>query len=119
MCSMCASASTMIGSCCSRTEDGAEALLLQFTWPKILRICFKDNGPMASDVVYVMTTDSEHVLAIQLEADGGGDFWRALPQYGVFPPGLHERATCSMDGGLYCWPALVRTATPPPPSPRR
>ena len=101
-----------------RKQGGAEAFRTQFTWPSILRNCFKDYGPMASDVVYVISTDSEHVLAIPLEAEGG-NFWRALPQYGVFPPGLHERASCSMDGSLYCWPPLVRAATPGPSSPRR
>jgi hypothetical protein len=80
----------------------------RFAWTAISRVCFKDNGPMASDVVYVITTDNERTLAIPLEVAGGGEFWRQLRVRGVFPAELHERATLSMDGRLYCWPPLTK-----------
>jgi len=87
--------------------DGSLVMQARFAWTAISRVCFKDNGPMASDVVYVITTDKERTLAIPLEAVGGGEFWRQLRTRGVFPAELHERATLSMDGRLYCWPPLT------------
>jgi len=87
--------------------DGSLLMQARFAWTAISRVCFKDNGPMASDVVYVITTDKERTLAIPLEAVGGGEFWRQLRTRGVFPAELHERATLSMDGRLYCWPPLT------------
>ena len=87
--------------------DGTFVQQARFAWTAISRVCFKDNGPMASDVVYVITTDKERTLAIPLEAVGGGEFWRQLRTRGVFPAELHERATLSMDGRLYCWPPLT------------
>ena len=85
-----------------RAAAGRRELDAQFPWAAIRRVCFKDNGPMASDMVYVIADDRTFV--IPLEADGGGDFWRQLRVRGVVPPGLHEQATLSMDGRFYCWP---------------
>jgi hypothetical protein len=90
-----------------KDADGRFALQARFAWTAISRVCFKDNGPMASDVVYVITTDNERTLAIPLETLGGGEFWRQLRVRGIFPTELHERATLSMDGRLYCWPPLA------------
>jgi hypothetical protein len=91
----------------SRNAGSAQALRVQFAWAAIRRVCFKDNGPMASDVLYVMTADGR-TFAIPLEAVGGGDFWRQLRTREVFPAALHERATLSMDGRFYCWPPAAR-----------
>jgi hypothetical protein len=86
---------------------GRRVLQAQFAWTAIRRVCFKDNGPMASDMVYVIAGD--RTLVIPLEADGGGDFWRQLRVRGVVPPEMHEQATLSMDGRFYCWPPLGRS----------
>jgi hypothetical protein len=93
-----------------RNVSGIQAPRVQFAWTAIRRVCFKDNGPMASDVLYVMTADSDRTFAIPLEAVGGGDFWRQLRTRGVFPAALHEQATLAMDGRFYCWPPAARDA---------
>jgi len=90
-----------------KDADGNSVQQARFAWTALRRVCFKDNGPMASDVVYVITADNERTLAIPLEAIGGGEFWRQLRVRGIFPAEQHERATLSMDGRLYCWPPLT------------
>ena len=94
----------------SRGAGGRQEVRARFAWSAIRRICFKDNGPTASDLLYVFTHDRTKALAIPLEARGGGRFWRQLRERGLFPAELHERATLSMDGGFYCWPPLVQGA---------
>jgi len=91
----------------NRNARGVPVLQVQFAWASIRRVCFKDNGPMASDVLYVVTASGDRTLVIPLEAAGGGEFWRQLRARGLFPPELHERATLSMDGRFYCWPPLA------------
>ncbi len=87
-----------------------------FAWSAVTRVCFKDNGPASSDLLYVFTRDSAQAWLVPLEASGGGDFWRELPARGLFPASLHERATLAMDGRYYCWPPLggFNDEAPPP-----
>jgi hypothetical protein len=77
-----------------------------FAWSTVTRICFKDNGPASSDVLYVFTQCNPRAWRVPLEAAGAGELWRQLPARGLFPPSLHERATLAMDGRCYCWPPL-------------
>lgn len=77
-----------------------------FAWSAVVRVCFKDNGPVAADLIYVFTRDRNRALVLSLEAEGGGEFWRELSRRGLFPPRLHERATLAMDGRYYCWPPM-------------
>jgi hypothetical protein len=71
-------------------------------WNAIRFICFKDNGPGASDLIYLSTGPVE-IFAIPIECDGGRELWRALRDRGAFPALLHDAATMSMGGGIYCW----------------
>ena len=84
--------------------SGEMAQRARFAWSAVIRVCFKDNGPGAADLVYVFTRGRNRALVLSLEAAGGGEFWRELPQRGLFPAALHERATLAMDGRFYCWP---------------
>lgn len=88
----------------ARDATGGLVLRAAFAWASVTRVCFKDNGPLISDHLYVFTRERGSVLVVPLEAEGGGEFWRQLPARGLFPAWLHERATLSMDGRLYCWP---------------
>jgi hypothetical protein len=87
-------------------RSGTPILLASIAWRLVKRVCFKDNGPAASDMIYLFARDPVQVLIVPLEATGGQDFWRHLRVRGLFPARLHERATLSMDGGYYCWPPL-------------
>lgn len=89
-----------------RDASGPLMQRASFAWNAVTRVCFKDNGPAASDLLYVFTRERTQALVVPLEASGGGDFWRQLPGRGLFPASLHERATLSMDGRYYCWPPL-------------
>jgi hypothetical protein len=87
-------------------QDECPAVTTRFAWEHIRRICFKDNGPMASDVIYLFVVGHVQTLTIPLESDGGGLLWRELRARGIFPRTLHEQATLSTDGRLYCWPPV-------------
>jgi hypothetical protein len=87
-----------------RVPGGGRVLRAAFAWGDVSRVCFKDNGPLASDLLFVSTRRSRGAVIVPLEADGGGALWRQLPARGLFPAWLHERATLSMDGGFHCWP---------------
>jgi len=86
--------------------DGHAPVTTRCAWESILRVCFKDNGPMASDLIYLFVAGNTRPLAIPLESDGAGILWRELRARGIFPKTLHERATLSTDGRLYCWPPV-------------
>lgn len=87
-------------------ESGATVLRGTFAWESVTRVCFKDNGPSFTDLLYVFTRERTRALVVPLESEGGGELWRQLPKRGLFPVPLHERATLSMDGRYYCWPPL-------------
>ena len=93
---------------CLWGDNTAEEPILRatFAWESVTRICFKDNGPSFTDLLYVFTRERTQALIVPLETMGGGEFWRQLRARGLFPPRLHERATRSMDGRYYCWPPL-------------
>lgn len=93
-----------------RSPAGERVTRATFAWRSVFRICFKDSGPLTSDLIYVVTREPGSTLVVPLEVDGGGEFWRHLPARGLFPVWLHEQATLSTDGGLYCWPPLARQA---------
>ncbi|HEU4670724.1 MAG TPA: hypothetical protein VFR91_08440 [Dyella sp.] len=84
-----------------------------FGWDAIVRVCFRDEGPYASDGLYIFTTLRPESFVIPTEADGGEAFFVALFERGYFPAEVFRKAVASTDGGLYCWPALPeREATP-------
>jgi len=87
-------------------------LLAAVTWEAVTQICFKDNGPMRSDMIYVCMSDRPGILAIPLEIPGGGVLWRQFRTRGLIPASLHEQATLATDGALYCWPPLEGAAAP-------
>jgi len=91
-----------------RRDFDVVGMQVRFSWESIRRVCFKDNGPFASDLIHVFVAGHAKAITIPLEAEGGGEFWRALRDRKILPGDFHERATLATDGGLYCWPPLVR-----------
>ena len=77
-----------------------------FPWSAIVRVCFKDEGPYASDGLYIFTTLRPESFVIPTEADGGDALFVALFGRGYFPDEVFRQAISSTDGGFYCWPAL-------------
>jgi hypothetical protein len=75
-----------------------------FTWSSITRVCFKDEGPYASDGLYIFTSERAESFVVPTEAHGGDEFFGALAGRGFFPPEVMASAVRSVDGGLYCWP---------------
>ena len=75
-----------------------------FPWSSVTRVCFKDEGPFASDGIYVFTSLRPESFVVPIEANGGDAFFQALVARGLFPEDLAGKAITSTDGGLYCWP---------------
>ena len=75
-----------------------------FPWSSVTRVCFKDEGALASDGIYVFTSLRPESFVVPTEADGGDAFFQALVARGLFPGDPAGKAITSTDGGLYCWP---------------
>ena len=75
-----------------------------FPWESVVRVCFKDEGMMASDGLYVFTSIRPESFVIPTEASGGSEFFDELGRRGLFPGEIMMKAICSTDGGVYCWP---------------
>ena len=58
---------------------------------------------MASDGIYVFTSDRPESYAIPTEAVGGSELWEEILRRGLFDPTLAIKAARSEEG-LYCWP---------------
>jgi len=86
------------------SPPGQKAWEQSFLWASVIRVCFKDEGPYASDVIYVFTSERTESFVVPTEAKGGGDFFGAIASRGLFPPAIMAKAISSTDGGLYCWP---------------
>ncbi len=82
------------------SSDGWEA---QIEWIKILRICFQPADFLASDDIYIFTSEREESYVIPTEADGGLEIWNEIIRRNYFDAALAIKAASSVSG-LYCWP---------------
>lgn len=81
-----------------------------FRWDNIRRVCFKDGGMMASDVIYISLKEPDKVMVIPTMAKGGSQFFGALCESGLFPEQVWRRAVGDTSGGMHCWPPADVTA---------
>jgi hypothetical protein len=75
-----------------------------FRWSNVRRVCFKDGGMLASDVIYISLKNPDTVMAIPTEARGGPEFFGALSERGLFPEAVWRKAVGDTSGGMHCWP---------------
>jgi hypothetical protein len=69
----------------------------------VIRVCFKTEGPLASDGIYVFTSERPESYAILTEASGGTEFWSEILRRGLFDGNLAIQAASSNEG-FFCWP---------------
>lgn len=74
-----------------------------FEWSSIRRVCFKAEGLLASDGIYVFTSQRPESYVIPTEADGGGELWDEILRRGLFDARLAIEVAAATEG-LYCWP---------------
>ena len=82
---------------------GREPWSQSFTWDSVTRVCFKAEDFLASDGIYVFTTQRSESYATPTEARGGADLWSEILRRKLFDADLAIRAACST-GGVFCWP---------------
>ena len=58
---------------------------------------------MASDGIYVFTSERPQSFVIPTEADGGLEVWNELVRRGLFDAELAIKAALAEEG-LFCWP---------------
>lgn len=85
---------------------GREPWEQEFSWSSVERICFKDEGPWASDGIYVFISLRPESYVIPTEASGGTEFLNELITPNFFPAEVAIKAAGSTDGGYYCWPPI-------------
>ena len=82
---------------------GREAWSEEFTWHSITRVCFKAEGYLLSDGIYIFTTQRAESYVVPTEANGGDELWLEIMRRGLFDAELALEAVRS-NAGLYCWP---------------
>lgn len=82
---------------------GKPAWSQQFTWDSVVRICFKAEDLLASDGIYVFTSQRPESYAIPTDATGGAEFWSEILRRKLFDADLAIKAAQSTKG-LFCWP---------------
>ena len=82
---------------------GREPWSQQFAWDSVVRVCFEAEDFLASDGIYVFTTQRPESYAIPTEARGGQELWFEILRRKLFDASLAIKAATST-GGLYCWP---------------
>jgi hypothetical protein len=80
----------------------------EFRWPDITRVCFKDEGVFASDIVFLEVAGHDNPVCILTEARQGPDFMAELFGRGLFPWDVLKKAVSSTNGGMICWPPRDR-----------
>jgi hypothetical protein len=77
-----------------------------FLWSEVTRICFMSEGLLASDAVYVFTSQRPESFVIPIEAKGGMEFWSRVLSLDLFPSDLATKATSLPEGASLCWPPV-------------
>jgi hypothetical protein len=76
----------------------------EFKWSDITRVCFKDEGISASDILFLELRGQKKPATVLTEAAGGPAFVAELVSRGLFPRHMLDKAVGSSTGGMYCWP---------------
>lgn len=77
-----------------------------FRWSEVERVCFKSEGALASDGVYIFATQRSESFVVPTEAKGGTDFWAKILERGLFPADLATKAATLSGGEILCWPGI-------------
>lgn len=77
-----------------------------FRWSDVERVCFKDEGLYASDLILIQQIGRDKPIVVPTEADGATEFLGALTVRGYFPEQLWKDAVGETNGGLHCWPPI-------------
>lgn len=85
------------------SPPGKQPWKASFEWSSVQRVCFKGEGPLASDGIYVFTSKRPESYVIPTEARGGADLWSEILRRGLFDFDLAARAASAVEG-LFCWP---------------
>ena len=80
----------------------------EFRWADITRVCFKDEGVFASDIVFLEVAGRDKPVCILTEGRQGPDFMAELFGRGLFPWDVLKKAVSSTNGGMICWPPRDR-----------
>jgi hypothetical protein len=75
-----------------------------FAWSSVTRVCFKAEGPLASDGIYIFTSARPESFPIPMEASGGAALWDEILRRGLFDAELAIKAAAAPEG-LFCWPS--------------
>lgn len=87
----------------SAEPPGRDSWSQDFPWASIERICFKAEGPYASDGIYLFTSERPESYVIPTEADGGTKLWEEVLRRGLFDSELAIEAASSV-AGMFTWP---------------
>lgn len=80
----------------------------EFQWADIPRVCFKDEGVFASDILLLEVNGQQRPICILTEARRGPEFVGQLVGRGLFPWDVAKKALTSTNGGMICWPPRER-----------
>lgn len=73
-------------------------------WQDITRVCFKDEGMLRSDLLFLTVRGREQVVPVLTEAEGAMSLLAALNERGLFPLDVWRKAVGDTSGGMHCWP---------------
>src|SRR5262245_42971815 len=77
----------------------------EFRWADVTRVCFKDEGIYASDILFLEVAGRENPICILTEARDGPAFIGQLVVRGLFPEHVFKKALGCSNGGMICWPS--------------
>jgi hypothetical protein len=75
-----------------------------FRWAEVRRVCIKDEGLSAPDIIFIGLVGREKPAFVFSEAKNGPEFIGELVKRGLFPVELLAEAMGSSSGDIYCWP---------------
>lgn len=88
-----------------RVQDRLDpGLNRSFRWEEVVRVCFKDEGMFASDLILIQLAGEEPPVVVPSEARGGDAFFGALCGRGLLPEDVWRRAIGETGGRMHCWP---------------
>lgn len=88
------------------SPPGREPWEQSFRWSEVERICFKSEGALASDGIYIFTTQRPESFAVPTEATGGPEFWAKIIERGLVPPEYAIKTATLTGGEMLCWPSI-------------
>jgi len=80
----------------------------EFRWADVTRVCFKDEGLFASDILFLEVAGREYPICILTEARQGPEFVGQLAGRGLLPLDVVKKAAGCTNGRMICWPPRER-----------